>query len=513
MSIIDAFGAIMDATHPTKVNPYYGAQQVTPEQYEASAPAGTTIPKTNLWLDAHGNDITSHMQGLSSDQINQMTSTPDQEPNFWARLGRNGREIANLNAQAQNLLGQQVQQRAIARNIGGMDYNTLSPKIHALLGNNPEQAKTLLGNNFSGQNVESVGQSLSDINSGLPGLRTASNVASANANIPLMGNVATLQNRLAANGQPTLEADNQSIGALNSLTQGIGENSLIPKRLSLQDQQLTGANAAQPNLNKELYNRSALGAATSAQDVTDLPSALDYLHNRSLIGASTSGQDVKNLDVNNLASGANAYSGAYEATHPNGLTYNPLAGSVDPNAGVVVPGRNINQIIAGQTVNQISGIGGQSPVSSGTIYAKPGASGQQGWRPLVGNTPTNTISFTGAGAGGSWAPDTIGQPAPLPQGQQQSKLPGEDNTITPDNAYDDVEPPASHATRKLTGLQSNPISVIQNGYQHIARQKLNDSIVGQKKLLKSIAKQYGTGSPHYQQAYFDYVSLVNSMPN
>lgn len=473
------FGAIqdiMDATHPPQPNPYYGAQQVTPEEYAQHAPKGTPTPTSPIWLDAHGNDITSHLNGLSSDQVSKMTSTPYQQPNFWARLGRNGQEISSLNAQAQNLLGQQLQQRAARRASTLADINTLPSNLTTPFGT-PQALATLSGGDLTAGNLQRQSTALSNINKNVPDAESTANLYNAMASGAGALNTATTENELYNEGNPIARAQAQSQATKNQLASSQAEFPNIAPRAKLEGLQISGGLGAQPDLNTALQNRAA-------------------------IEASTTGQGVKNLPYNNMASAADSIAQAYQSRHPN-IAYNPLAAEVFPEQGTIVPGRNLNATIMGQVMNNMGGMsGGGTPqtFSSGNAYIRPQAS--TGINPLVNPlTELPPVQQTGGGAGGTW--DDI------PVEGYKGKLPGEDKTITKANAYDDVPMPPVEYT---PGVNSVPAPFITDGHEHIVQQKLQDSVAQQQKLLKSIAKQYGTGSPHYKQAYHDYVTLVNSLP-
>lgn len=289
--------------------------------------------------DAYGVDAQGNVVDKTGKPVPVYT-----QPNWFERaLDPQAKQIAGLNAQyaASPLLGQQG--RAQSRSLAGMDYNTFPDNVKALFPNQ-DSAVTFLGDNPTAGNVLSQGTALAGINAGLPGLRAASEAASNRANIPLMANQQTLQQRLAANGTPTTQADATGVQALNALISGTGENGLIPQRLKLEGSQLAGANAAQPNINQETLNRS-------------------------LIGASTTGQGVQDLPLSNLTTRANDLSSAYQAQRPTSLVSSPFAGTVDPYAGTVIPGHTLQNTIMGQALGQMGGGGVTAP--SGTMYTRP----------------------------------------------------------------------------------------------------------------------------------------------
>lgn len=424
-------------------------------------------PKLNaVGVDAQGNYVDA--QGKPTSLYTQ--------PGFFERaLNPEAQQIQLLNAQASADPQRALQSRAIARNLGGLDYSTLTPAEQAAAGINPANAQTLTGGDYRAQNLTGVQGSVADINNGVPGAQSALRLNSSLAGAQEAKNNLTQSALAGLLGTPSTAAMGQNVDQNNQLDMATGQRAIIPQQLMNQGlqtgnetQQLQGTRAALPNENADLFNRAKIAMATSGQGVQDLPQTL----------GTQRAQDI---------------TGLYGAENPN-VPYSPFAAHVDTGAGTITPGRYATPGMQSAAAMGINLQGGASAPRTVTINGK-------------------TIALPGAGTGmPSPSLNTGNQPLPSGSGQDWSagaaNVPlSEDEGITKQNAFDEVEQPQvvgrGQPYSRATGV---------NGLQHIAQQHLSNAVEQQQKVLKGVAKQYGTQSPHYREAYQDYVDMVNTLP-
>jgi len=498
-------------------------------------------PNTGQFVDAQGNPTTEY-----------------QNPGFFGRfLSPEARQTWDLNQANQAQALDAVKHRAIARNVAGLDWGTLSPEVQKTLGGNQDQAITMTGGNFGGQNDEQVGQSISDINSGLPAANTTANLAGAGARTAEGNYQNTFYNTQNLLGTPETAGQGADWEAQNALERARGMNPIIPKELT--DTSLGYENSiarkqgearAIPAQNATLFNTSSLGEKITGQQLADAPITLGTMK-------------------------ANDLFQNYEAVNNPNLMLDPHAGYVDINSGKLYPHQYRSpEMKAFDAMNSTEGMH-QVKLADGSMHWVPNAVGASTIQDNSGTSQTPPATPQTAPAVPTTAPAVGGQSFAAPQ---QERTP---------NTYDDgavpvvahaaaqaLAPAANYVNRKSTLLDtvhnmfqqpqeqsegqptpagdSAPMSLPEtgravrdfyfghpqneqpdritranifdevaqptngpqhdDGTQHIMETGVNDAVQKQLKLVKAVAKQYGTHSPQYKEVYLHLQKLAHHLP-
>jgi hypothetical protein len=454
-SFLGGVGDIIGATQqPQTVNPLYGATYVTPDDHPGL--------KQPMWLDQNAQDVTAQMNAIPQEHRQAVVTTPYPDVGFWRGLTQGGKEEKQADISAGIYGGQQAQQRQAEMLGQQASTQNMLAKARTIYGQPDYLKPTIAG--------------IGGLNSGEEAGQSAYQADTAN----------DVFNRQAQRQSAELNPDaNQYIAPTIANAAHLG---------MLEGQgNLARNDANQANLNYQ------------AKQLTPQELERQYVESK-IIGlggpnpyAAELGDGTINRIINPTATPYNAltaqmFSGIGSAgtmMGPNGSIANPTwTGQGNASSPITAPTLQGNYGNLPPPAN--------APANNSLTF------------PLVGQPSTPSSTHTNSPITPPIAPsgaDWIGGAAQVPalQGPQESG----DSELSQNNAYDDVLPPQAPKARLPIGTNTGNAG---NGYAHIAQMKLRDAAIQQQKLLKTIAKQYGTGSPHYREAYGDYVDLVNSLP-